>query len=311
MRANIARFLSRLGLPIISFFIAVILWLYAVGEQSVEVTLTIPLRVNPPEGRMTVLSSSLQNIALRLSVPRNILSVVTQQGSVRAFHQIKGVEKAGEYNFRIEPRDIMLPPGNIRILDIYPEAVTVTLDELIVQKLPIRVPLNGEPARGYLVDQKKVDLNPNAVLIEGPKGKLEKLEAVETQPMDVVGRARSFRRKVALSLDPDLRSITKDLAVDVLVPIRREYSVSVFHDIPVKVLNQSKTPTPVNLEPEVVSFALTGPKAVLDNLSKEKILAFIDVSDRPKGVYDIPVEMKVPEEVQLNHEPPLIKVKIE
>lgn len=310
MRIAWARLLTKAALPLVSLFIAVILWLYAVGEQSVEVSLKIPLKVEPPKGRMTVLSSTRQNVTLRLSVPRNILSVLSQQ-SVHAFHQIKEVEKPGEYNFRIEPRDIQLPPGNIRILNIHPEAVTVTLDELIVQKLPLRVPLNGVPAKGYLVDSKKIELNPNAALIEGPKGKLEKLEAIQTQALDVVGRTRSFRRKVSLELDPDLRSITKDLVVDVFVPIQREYGVNVFHDVPVKVLKDPRSPAAVTIQPETVSFALSGPKEVLDTLAASDLLVFIDVSGLEKGAHDIRLEMRLPDEVRLNHEPPVIKVQVQ
>ena len=309
MKFDFTRFASKLVLQIISLFIAVILWLYAVGEQSVEVTLKAPLRVSPPAGRMTVLKSSLQDITLRLSVPRNVLSMLSPQ-SVHAYHQIKGVESAGEYNFHIELKDISLPPGNIRVLEIYPEAVTVTLDELIVQKLPIRVTLDGEPAHGYLVEKDKIEFNPNAALIEGPKGKLEKLEAIPTESLDVVGRTRSFRRKVGLSLDPDLRSITKDLMIDVFVPIRREYTVNVLHDVPVKIMGTAQKFSLVSIEPEKVSFALSGPKMILDKLTNDDLMAFVDVSELEKGDHDIPLRLKLPNEVSLNHDPPLIKVRL-
>lgn len=311
MKPNLKRRLTALALPVISLVIAVILWFYAVGEQSIEVTLSTHLKVDPPAGgRMTVLSSSIENVGLRLSVPRNILSVISQD-SVQAYHQIKGVDKAGEYNFALEERDIILPPGNIRILNIYPESVTVTLDELIVQKLPIRVSLEGEPAHGFLIDDKKIELNPNAALIEGPKAKLEKLDAIPTETLDAVGRMRSFRRKVALKLDSDLRSITRNLMVDVFVPIRREFSVIVFHDIPVKVLKDSKMAFGVSVQPELVSFAVNGPKGVLDKLKPQDILAFVDVSALEKGEHDLPLQLKLPDEVQLNHDTPVVKVKVE
>ncbi len=311
MKLNFKRQLTSLAMPLVALVIAVILWFYAVGEQSIEVTLSAPLKVDPPPGgRMTVLSSSLQTVTLHLSVPRNVLSVISQD-SVRAHHQIKDVDKAGEYNFVLEQRDIVLPPGNVRILSIFPESVTVTLDELIVQKLPIRVPLEGEPAHGYLIDDKKIELNPNAALVEGPKARLEKLEAISTETLDVVGRMRSFRRKVALKLDPDLRSITKDLRVDVFVPIRREYSVIVFHDVSVKIVKDTKTAFAVSVEPELVSFAVNGPKGVLDKITPKDILAFVDATALEKGVHDLPLQLKLPNEVQLNHDTPVIKVKVE
>lgn len=310
MKSNVARFLSRLGLPLISLCVAVILWFYAVGEQSVEVTIKVPLQVNPPAGRMTVLSSSLRDITLRLSVPRNILSVLSHQ-SVKAYHEIQGIEKAGRYNFRIEPRDIILPPGNIRILSIYPEVVTVILDELMVQKLPIRVSLNGEPAEGYVVDRERMQVNPDAALIEGPRGKLAGLEAVYTDTLDIDGRIRSVRRKVRLALDSDLSSVTRDLAIDVFVPVRREYSVNVFHDVPVKILGRPESLPRVSVQPLAVSFALRGPKPLLDKLTNANLLVFVDTSVLAKGEFDIPVQLKLPGEITINHTPPVVKVKVE
>ncbi|MBI4549750.1 MAG: hypothetical protein HY714_02365, partial [Candidatus Omnitrophica bacterium] len=129
--------------------------------------------------------------------------------------------------------------------------------------------------------------------------------------LDVVGRTRSFRRKVSLELDPDLRSITKDLVVDVFVPIQREYGVNVFHDVPVKVLKDPRSPAAVTIQPETVSFALSGPKEVLDTLAASDLLVFIDVSGLEKGAHDIRLEMRLPDEVRLNHEPPVIKVQVQ
>jgi YbbR domain-containing protein len=309
MDFTVSRWVARVGLQIVSLFVAVILWLYAVGEQSVEVTLKIPLRVNAPEGRMTVLSSSLRDITVTLSVPRNLLSVVSHQ-TVAAFHKIQGVEKAGEYNFRIEPKDITLPPGNIRILDIRPEVLTVTLDELIVQKLPVRAALEGKPAEGYIVDEARLYINPNAVLIEGPKSKLEKLDAISTVPVDVVGRTRSFRKRVRLALDPDLRALTPDLAIEVFVPIRLEYGSTVFHDVTVKILGTPNQFEFLAVQPAKVTFAVSGPKAVLDKVTPDLAIVFVDVSGLAQGEYELPLKFKLPNEVVLNQKPPVVRVKI-
>lgn len=299
------------GAQIISLILAIILWLYAVGEQSVDVTLRVPLQVFPPAGgRMAVLNSSLQDITLRLSVSRNLLSMVSHQ-SVKAIHRIKGVEKAGEYNFRIEPRDITLPPGNIRILGMYPEAVTVTLDEVIVQKFPIQVDLAGDPAQGYSVDKEGIRLEPDAALVEGPKGKLSKQKIVLTEIVNVVGRTQSFRKKLRLVLDSDLKSIPKELIVDVLIPIRRQYAVNVFRGIPVKILGTTaKLVNFASVEPEKTDVTLRGPGSALEQISMEEIVAFVDISGLEKGEYEVPLKFKLPKEIALDQDPPVVKVKI-
>jgi len=311
MKSKSFRWGPNSGIQALSLILAVILWMYVAGEQSVAVTLRVPLQVFPPEGgRMAVLKSSLQDITLQLSVSRNLLSVISQQ-PIKALHRIKNVEKPGEYNFRIEPKDIVLPPGNIRILDIYPEAVTVTLDEVIVQKLRIEIDVAGEPAKGYVVEREELRFEPDAVLVEGPTGKLKKLKAVFTETINVVGRTRSFRKKARLVLDPDLKSIPKDLFVDVLVPIRREYAVNVMRDIPIKILGApEKLPFFEWAEPEKVDFTLRGPASVLEKLPAGEVVPYIDVSDLPAGEQGLPLQFKLPKEVALDQDPPAVKVKM-
>ncbi|HNV87142.1 MAG TPA: CdaR family protein [Candidatus Omnitrophota bacterium] len=299
------------GIQVLSLILAVILWMYVAGEQSVDVTLRVPLQVFPPEGgRMAVLKSSLQDITLQLSISRNLLSVISQQ-PIKALHRIKNVEKPGEYNFRIEPKDIILPPGNVRILDIYPEAVTVTLDEVIVQKLPIEIDMAGDLAKGYVVDRESLRCEPDAVLVEGPTGKLQKLKAVFTETINLVGRTRSFRKKARLILDPDLQSIPKDLMVDVLIPIRREYAVNVMREVPIEIFGTpAKLPSFVWVEPEKVDFTLRGPTAVLEGLSAGDAAPYIDISNLQGGEQEVALKFKLPKEVDLDQDPPMVKVKM-
>lgn len=295
---------------LISLLVAVVLWFYAASEQSVEIALKVPLRVSPPAGRMAVLNSSLPDITLRLSVPHNMLSVVTQQ-AVSVYHQILAVQKAGEYSFRLEPRDVILPPGGARVLDINPEVVTVTLDEVITQKFPIRVNLEGDPAVGYAADKEGILLNPNAALIEGPKEKLGEMKEVLTSPVNVVGRNQSLRQKVFLHLDGDMRSIPKDLLTEAFIPIHKEYAVDVYRQIPVRVLGGTAQNAAVeSINPAAIDFTLRGARAELDALVKEKLTAFVNIQGLAKGEHEVKVDFILPPNISLDQEKPAVKIKI-
>lgn len=304
------RIAKLVGLPLISLGIAIILWLYAVGEQSVEVTLKIPLVMKPSVTEMTVIKSSVPDIMMRLSVPRHLLSVVNYQ-SVKAAHEIKDVGETGIYNFRLNSRDITLPPGNIRIIDIWPEVVTVTLDRLVTERLLIHLRLEDDPAEGYEVETEKIRLDPNAVLVRGPYSKMKELQSVETEPLSLVGRTRPFRRKVRLDLDPDLKAVTSGLLIDAFVPIRREAVTVTYRDVTVKLLGNPKDlSSSVSFKPEMVTFTLKGPKMILDQLSPESVVPFIDSTGLEKGEHELPLQFKLPAEVVLDGQSPIIKIKI-
>ena len=185
----------------------------------------------------------------------------------------------------------------------------MTLDELMVQKLKVQPNLAGEPAFGYKVVESEMQLNPNAALIEGPKGRLEKLDSVKTEKIDLVGRLRSFRRTAALELPANVKPLSESL-IDVYIPIREESAEKNFQDVPVKLLSRSGIGGQMTLTPSVISFVLRGSKSQLGTLVPEKLLAFADASSLGAGEHDIPVQLILPPEVSLKDDAPKVKVAI-
>jgi len=303
-------FTANLSLKLVSLFLAVVIWLYASGEERVEVTRKIPIRFEPPSSAMTVLDSSLKSIKVTMRVPRNLLSIVSSS-DLKAYHKIKGADTAGEYAFMVSRKDFKLPPGNIQITKMEPEVVHVVLDELITVKLTISPNFSGEPAIGYGIDEENIKLDPNAAMIEGPKSKLELMSSVLTEPIDLVGRTRSFWKKVGLMLDPDIKSVITSFSVSLYVPMKEEFSDIDIPDIKISILSPQDKLYKVTLDPTTVTVSLKGPLASLDGLEAGAILAYVDIAGLKKGKHSLPLKTKLPSGVSLKGEPPLIGVKIE
>ncbi len=303
-------FVRNWGLKLFSLVLAIGLWHYAVGEEGIEVTRTIPLDIKVKNSQMSILKTSTHSVQVTFVAPRALLSDMTSQ-DIRAVHEIGNeVKHAGDYSFRLEPREIQIPTLQIRVTKIEPEVVGVTLDELIVQKLAIQPNFIGEPAFGYTVSKDEIQLNPNAGLIEGPKGKLEKMESIKTEKIDLVGRTRSFRRTVAVEL-PDYVKLLSEGLIDVYIPIREQFDERTFENILVKVLRPSGGNEKIELKPAKISFTLKGPKRLLDKLVAEKILAYVETADLPAGEQDVPVQILLPEGVSLKDGNPVtVKVNI-
>ena len=252
------RWLTRhWGLKTVSLILAVGLWFYAVGEEGVEVERVIPLQVKVANKQMSILKASTRTVRVTLSAPRALISEIMGKAMTAAHVIGAEVKTAGEYSFRVEPREIKLPSPQVRIVKIEPEAVSVTLDELIVQKLPVKATLVGEPAIGYKVKEDEIQLDPNAVLVEGPKGQLEKFDAIPTERIDLVGRIRSFRRTLQLDLPPGIEAQSESL-IDVVVPIKEESGEKALEHVPVRVLTTASTPVDFEISPEELSLILSG-----------------------------------------------------
>lgn len=291
-------------LKVVSLILAFGLWYYALGEEGIEVKRTLPLEIRVENSQISLLKSSAKHIKVTLSAPRSLLSQMTS-GEMTAAHVIGNEAKsAGDYSFRLQPREIQLPTPQIRIVKIEPEVIEVTLDELIVQKLAVKPNFVGEPSFGYTMSEEEIQMDPDAILIEGPRGKIEKLDAVKTEALDLVGRIRSFRRTVSLDLPPNVKPLS-EAVVDIYVPIKEEFNEKSFEEVDVKVIRSTDAKEKITVEPEKISFVLKGSVRQLEKLSPEKIVAYLDLSEYDDGEYVVPVQLVLPEDVTLSGDEPV------
>ncbi len=304
-------FTEHWGLKLVSLILAIGFWGYAINEEMVEVTRAVPLRVDIQGAgkKLSISKRSAESLYVRLRAPRGSLSLLSA-GDVTASHKIENLDRAGEYSFRVLPTDIKLPSSGIAVTSILPEIVSVEIDEDIVKKLPVQANFVGEPAYGYKILTEKVEVDPNAVLVEGPKSRLEKIEFIQTEPIGLIGRTRSFRMIARLMLEPTFR-VTSESVIDVFVPIREEFSELQFNDIIVKPLGLPDNGNVVVLDTPVISFTLKGPKSELDRLIKEGVLIYADVSGLKRGSYDIPATLILPETISVKGDPPIVKLHVD
>ena len=299
--------LHNWGLKIISLVLAIGTWYYAVGEENIEVMRVIPLRIQMSSKQMTVSEISTKVVQVTLSAPRALIVNLASQ-DIQAVHKIgPEIKTAGEYSFRLEPSEISLPGFQIRVVKIAPEIMTVKVDELIIQKLEIEPDFVGEPAVGYKLLADELRMDPNAILTQGPKGVLEKMKSAKTEPIDLVGRIRSFHRTVEVKLPPSVKPMSESL-VNVYIPIREEFSEKEFKDVPVRILRSPAASGIVDLNPDKVTLVLRGSKLYLEKLVPGSLLAYVDLADLKKGDYDRPLQVVLPENVSLKDKGP-IKIK--
>lgn len=297
-------FAHNRGLKLISLVLAIGTWYYAVGEENIEVTRIIPLKVQVADAGMTVSEISAKSAQVTLSAPRALIVNLASQ-DIQAVHKIGSeIKTSGEYSFRIEPSEIRLPSFQIRVLKIIPETVTLKIDEVIVQKLEIQPDFVGEPAVGYKLLTDELRMDPNAILAQGPKGVLEQMKSAKTEPIDLVGRIRSFHRSVEVKLPASVNPMSESF-VSVYVPIREEFGEKEFKDVPVRVLRAPSASGVVDLSPDKVLLVLKGSRLYLEKLTPETLLAYVDLADLKKGDYTLPLQVVLPENISLKDKEPI------
>ncbi len=185
--------LDNLGLKLLSIGMAVFLWAVVVGEQKVDLTMTIPLEVKDLPRDLVLMNEPADALEVRLRGPKTLVSTlapreVVLEGMPRTFLE-------GDNVVAIRPEAIHVPRG-VEVVDVSPRRIRVVLDKLVEREVEVSPRVEGAPAKGFML--KRVTSSPPRVRIAGPKSELRRLERVYTLPINLEGQTSSFSTRVML-----------------------------------------------------------------------------------------------------------------
>lgn len=94
-------------------------------------------------------------------------------------------------------------------------------ESVSAKKLTVKPLFIGKPRRGYKIDQSRVLVAPDYVIVVGTKDMLDKIKFAYTMPIDTADVSRSFIKSVPLnSIAPGV--FLEETAVQVTVMVERE-----------------------------------------------------------------------------------------
>lgn len=218
------------GLKLLSLAFAVLLWMYVVGENRSEVSLSLPLELTRVPSDVVIVSRVPEAIRVRLNGPRSLLAGVSPaQVPVRL--DLEGIQP-GISGFEILPSRLNLPRG-VEVTYISPSVITLEADVRARKTVPVKPRVRGAPADGFEVTEARVE--PPQVEVEGSERVLRQLKDVPTDFLDVSGLQGGATLPVGLAFpDPTIRAVGKgQVRVDVVVQEMR--GEREFVQVPVRV----------------------------------------------------------------------------
>ena len=197
-----------------SLCLAVLLWLYVTGVQAA------------PERNVTV---KLNAVGLS---PSLVATGVPDQVNVRiqdrfdldlysgqAFSAVVDLSGA-RTGTDVLPVQVTSPFG-VKVVQVVPSQITVTVDRLAERRLPVRVREQGAVAPGYRAGTPAAQ--PLLVDVRGPAAALEDLSSVPVT-VDLAGATRSMDESLPVEVSGTGFSVTPD-RVTVTVPVTQESPV--------------------------------------------------------------------------------------
>ncbi|MCB9476405.1 MAG: hypothetical protein H6683_01745 [Deltaproteobacteria bacterium] len=269
------------ALKLLSLVFALALWIFvSIGQSLIEMPKGVPL--------------TLRNL------PKNLIrtSDIVNQIDIKVLGtsaQLRGIDndklsyeidlsdaQPGTMSRKIIQTRIQGIPSGVKITEIVPSRVTITVSERIEKTVPVEVVTRGEVALGYVVTEKTA--NPPLVRVSGAREEVEALNSIATEIVDIAGRKRNYTGTRALDVVGRHMNVLDTEDVKVRVKIDRDVTQRNFRDVPIVVRN---TELKWTVKPTSLDLPLKGPADVLLRLTPETIRLAIDASGLNPGKYKL------------------------
>jgi YbbR domain-containing protein len=294
-------FLTRnLTLRLIAVLLGLGLWLFVnAGQHEAQTSIDVPISYRGLPGDMAIVNQRPDFVALQVSGPRTLLSLL-DPGRLAIKLDLTGVAP-GQASFKINP-EMFAVPRQTSVTRISPSQVVLDIDRLVTREVPVHLDVIGATQSGYAIAG--VELKPASVSISGPSREVSKIEKIQTEPFDVRGLEAEAERPVALVIPPGPLRLSP-VEVDARVRVEEVMGEREFRTVDIAVREPAYK---YRLYPRQASVTVHGPLRRLFELNLAG-LVYVDARGAEPGVHEVPVQVDLPQGLQVMHQTP-DKVKL-
>lgn len=262
---------QNLPLKLLALGVSVILFLMVREDKGRTVDMEIPVTVVGLDDNVILASQVPKSIRVRIKDRLSRITNALEHKSQPYEVDLRGVAPNSTYVFRPQRIRRILGVANLNIQTIQPSQLVVKLKPKFKKVVKVKPVLVGKPARGYMVLEDQVTVEPGTVEISGTKEAVSKVHKLPTYPVDVSGLRDSVRHDVRIQ-SPDVPYLKLAVQkVTVHVPIKPRSGKLTLKDVPVAMSGCPQTMT-CKLSPDSVRVFLSGPEPELIRIQENPSL---------------------------------------
>ena len=241
-------------LKAVSLCLAILLWYFVVGEDQVDMNIQVPIEIINLPANLTIANEFKKNIDVAVRGPRSVILDLRNRNITRPVDLSSA--QPGTIVIKNDENSIPLPKG-ILVQRLQPTNITLLLDQLTQKNFPVKGITEGKPAAGY--DLHRITLDPDHLIISGPRTVLENEQTLKTYAINLNGLDRSTTIQVHLNLKPEFFDLIGETVVTARVEVQETLEERTV-EVPVSV----KEPhLPMKIEPQTVSVRAGIPQNLL------------------------------------------------
>jgi len=194
-RRLIGRLLHNWPAKALSLAAAILLLVFHDISRLEERFFSVPLELELPEGYVPA-SNYPDNVRVSLRGESDEIFRILEE-DIRAFVDLTEHDSAGEFLEPIRVERIGTARGIEPLeISVEPLEVAITLEATLQKGAEVQPSLSGFPPTGYELTQYQI--SPSTVEIEGPSSRVDEIEEVVTEDIELTGRREDFSVRVRL-----------------------------------------------------------------------------------------------------------------
>lgn len=277
-------------LRFISLILAVGLWYFVGGDDTVDKNVLVPLEVINLPRDLVISNQFKREIEVTISGPRSQVLKIEKGDITRQVDLAQAVP--GTMVIKNETHLISVPRG-VKVLRTQPDSIIFSMDKLIQKQLVVKPITKGNPASHHVLQD--IRMKPEAISITGPQAVLAQLDALQTQTIDISGMNQSTQLQVPLVLNPALLELIGETSVTADLVIVEETVETRISGLSIEVNNQGDTR---QVTPSTVTITALLPRSMArENKNLQSLFKVTAVDDGEAGQMTV---MVVPRENSLN-----------
>jgi YbbR domain-containing protein len=275
----------HIGLKVVAFALATLLWLIVAGDHLVERSMRVPLEFRNIPPALEIVGDPPTAVDVRLRGSSALLGRLEPRDIVAVLDL--GSARPGSRMFHLRSDEVRAPYG-VDVAQVVPGTLALDLEKSGRRTVPIVPALDGEPAPGFVIG--RVTADPPTVDVAGPESRLKQLTGATTEPVQVTGSRARVRDVVTVGItDSAVRLVQAQdatITVEVLpAPVERDLS-----GVPVRWRGLGAGLT-AQVRPTLTRVTVRGRRDALADLRAGGIDAFVDLAGLGPGRYNLRVQV--------------------
>ncbi len=296
------------SLKVLSLILAVVLWVYVSNELNPtkeQEYKAVPVETRAIGSNLAV-TGPPDSVNVKVQANQSVLAKLNPR-SIEVFVNLSKA-KPGKI---VVPVQVKVPAG-VKVTDLRPQEVSVTLEPLVEKQVPLKVRSLDTPAKGYRV--LAYELKPNQVILRGSKSIIDRIDFASAD-INLKNRDKSFSATVPVKVIDNQGNFVEQAlvkrtptVVDILVSIVPDMPFKTVQVVP-RLIGEPAAGYIIQMtEVDPRELIITGDQNLINSISQVYSQP-VDITGAKNDVY-IDAAPDLPEDVTANRQSLRVLVKI-